>query len=239
MADGYYKEMLQRLEGLMKEGDWQKAAALINEELSMPYIPAQVEQTLLDRKRVIDGQLRPSQPPKQLTAAEISSGLRSGPDRIGQVLEFLDRSNIRMFEAEIIAYLDDSGSDRMVTALLFDIGCRQQVAGPWPYRDHGHRRLAAPVKLTPLEAEPIIDQAMGIIGQALGDHDPSMTESCRQVLTRQQLSRYPAGWQGVTARQLAYGVIKATCFAYGQDDRWRQLADASGIDEGSIYKAVL
>ncbi len=182
--------------------------------------------------------LQPS-PPRQLSADQVAAGLRGSGDQIGAVLSFLEGANLRNFQIVLNEYLADDAADRMVAALLFDLGRSQRIEKVWILHEAGKTYPIVPADLAPIGSEPAVASAADLIDQIISDRNPSFRQGCHEVLKQQVLQRYPLNFDGYSAEMIAYGIVRATCLAYGRLDYWQQVRSGFAGCEDSLLKVIV
>lgn len=93
----YYKEIMTKIDNLLHEGNYQQALPLIQEELSMPYIPSEIEPKLQNALSVCKANLYDYDAVLLKGEALENALLHGNLDQQGQAVESLNVSNARQY----------------------------------------------------------------------------------------------------------------------------------------------
>ena len=97
----YYDTILKRVESEMEKGDFTEAMKLLEEELSMPYIPKEDEERIITKYNLCRSELRAQEKPRRSAVEDIGDLLRGSIDEQFQAVEQLRKSNIRNYADEV------------------------------------------------------------------------------------------------------------------------------------------
>ena len=107
----YYDTILKRVESEMEKGDFAEAMKLLEEELSMPYIPKEDEERIITKYNLCRSELRAQEKPRRSAVEDIGDLLRGSIDEQFQAVEQLRKSNIRNYADEVREALHAVRSD--------------------------------------------------------------------------------------------------------------------------------
>ena len=147
MPDNYYDELLAGIRKNMEQGNYDSANAMIEEELSMPYVPSKVLTELNELKKELKPYLSKEKEMKIMSPEEVSKALEKGGEAVFRALRTLDNSNIRNYLDVIQEYLLDEMADRLVVSMLIEACQKQQVSTPLSYYHWGERQIVVPSQL--------------------------------------------------------------------------------------------
>lgn len=85
----YYDTILKRVESEMEKGDFAEAMKLLEEELSMPYIPKEDEERIITKYNLCRSELRAQEKPRRSAVEDIGDLLRGSIDEQFQAVEQL------------------------------------------------------------------------------------------------------------------------------------------------------
>ena len=81
----YYDTILKRVESEMEKGDFAEAMKLLEEELSMPYIPKEDEERIITKYNLCRSELRAQEKPRRSTDFIISKAMRNNILGVGTI----------------------------------------------------------------------------------------------------------------------------------------------------------
>ena len=127
----YYDQTIATIVKLIDDDQLNDALALLNEELSMPYIPAKAQQKFEALKAEIHTkQSEKTTPNHQMDLSMIESYLfDEDPDRQDYALAMLEKANARQYMDCIKRYLVEPDGDATVKTALLHILLSQQIQG--------------------------------------------------------------------------------------------------------------
>lgn len=235
MTDNYYDRILTEIRDAIEHQEWKKARDLLEEELKMPYVPADVLTQLEQLKRETDSALTTEKKPQLLDDDELSRCLRGSQEEKYMAVDSLSRSNIRNHLDVIQQYLLDEKADRMLVSMLVEQCMLQQVDSPLIYVSHGKKLTVVPKHLyAPLDDE-ILHKSWRKLSELLESTNPSFLKQCQQVLVQYGYLNYPdpldEDWENLT-----YSVICYVFKAYGDEAGWKRFAERINVDIDKILE---
>lgn len=205
--NSYYQTLLGDVVKLFQEKKFEKASQLINEELSMPYVPAEAQQILeqyqeecrpyLSRTRhVSDEELEQwcengseSQKERAVTAL-LSLNLRQYLPEVRKLL--LAENLLDEFKGELIEALIEQKLDETLRIRKSD----------------GRLVSFNPSKIVPAEQDAVIQQTKNLLDQWLSADNPSLENFCEELLKQETLERRPDDFSGQDPQVLAASLVR-------------------------------
>lgn len=132
--DNYYQQVLDQIRHAMDQKKIDKAQALLEQELHMPYIPSDVEEQFNQLKKEL--QYRMAEQKKTSTKVddeELLEMLHGDPHQQVQAAFLLSSLNLRQYQQELDDYLQGQ-PDPHAAGLLIDAIIEQQIDREWIYR---------------------------------------------------------------------------------------------------------
>lgn len=123
----YYEDILKQLHKLMAEHKEQEAYAILEQELSMPYIPKDVEPELIRLYNDCRSTLRRDKHQRSYDEEDVEALLNGSLEEQFMAVELLKKSNIRNHLDQIEAYLC-STPHLLVSSYLIDALMEQKIA---------------------------------------------------------------------------------------------------------------
>lgn len=168
-SNNYYDETIEKLADLIQSNKMEEAKTIIDEELSMPYIPKDFETKLQAFAKQVHVALKDNQvPSSSIDLSKIESYLfSSDPDQQEYALALLEQANVRTYLPLIQKYLDlPDGSASIKTALLH-ILMEQQVSGEITIDKNGTSLSIDLSTLTPLSKTDALVKQVDVYIDAL------------------------------------------------------------------------
>ena len=178
----YYEEIIKEIEENIDKGDYSEAERLIRNELSVSYVPRDVESRL---NELLDKVKRDSYQQKSLSDEQIEEYLCK--DEIHQLLavDELNRKNLRNYIDTVQSYLSGDGYLNS-KVLLIDSLIRQAVNCDFIYNGETFN----PCKVILPEKSPGFLSALELIRERFMK-DPSMMAMAEQLLYKEVLMALP------------------------------------------------
>ena len=145
--NSYYDTILDRVENEMKRGCFEEAMKLLEEELSMPYIPKEYEERIIAKYNLCRSQLRAQEKVRCSTVEDIGDLLKGSIDEQFQAVEQLRKSNIRNHVDEVREALRTACND-WVKAFLIEALIEQSVSEEFVMEREGLEYRFVPCALT-------------------------------------------------------------------------------------------
>lgn len=238
MPDNYYDELLAGIRKNMEQGRYDSANAMIEEELSMPYVPSKVLTELNELKKELKPYLSKEKEMKIMSPEEVSKALEKGGEAVFRALRTLDNSNIRNYLDVIQEYLLDDMADRLVVSMLIEACQKQQVSTPLSYYHRGERHIVVPSQLKGMFADEAVNEAYSMMVRILESQNPSFLKQCEQVLVQYVSLNYPQKIT-VSGEDLAYSVIRYVYLAYDDEEGFDEFARAQQISLENLVDIII
>ena len=238
MAENYYDEILGRIRQLLSDGQYQKASDLIEEELSMPYVPSDALAQLNDLQLMVKPFLNREKPDVLLSAAQVTEYLEKGGASAQKALQSLQQGNIRNYLDVIQQYLDKPDADRMLVSFLIELCSLQQVTVPLRYHDLDQDRTVIPAQIDNALGSESFEKCWIILEELFESENPTFLQQCQQILIQHTYLRYPQPLEN-DSRTLAYRIARYLFRAYGDEEGWQRFAREKDIDEQQLEEIVI
>jgi hypothetical protein len=230
MAD-YYSQFWLKIDELMSENRTEEVLKLVNEELSMPYIPMADE----DRLRELAKSLRKDQVKRQLSLDEMVANIKKGDLGSLAALDQLRKSNLRLLGAEIQGIFDAS-LHPLISSLLIQICIEQQLTETFVLDKGGQRMEFIPMYLPlPWESDGYV-AAHHLLRDWLENDNPSLLKMCVDVLDGEATLALPMSFSEEEGAILAASVLKFVYMAYNDVNEWRKAVIKFKIEEPQLFE---
>lgn len=230
MAD-YYSQFWLKIDELMLEEKTDDVLRLVNEELSMPYIPMADE----DRLRELAKSLKKEQVKRTPSLDEIVESIKKGDLGSLAALDQLRKSNLRLLGGEIQGMFDAS-LHPLIGTLLIQICIEQQLTETFVWHKDGQRMEFIPMYLPlPWESDGYVS-ALQILQDWLENDNPSLLKMCVDVLDGEATLALPLSFSEEEAAILAASVLKFVYMAFNDVNEWRKAVIKFKIEEPQLFE---
>lgn len=235
MDKNYYSEIILKIKELMSDDCLTEAKHLLDEELSMPYIPGYAEKQFLELKRELHGLMTkdgfhgvlPSEIERSLVSDDPALQLRA--------VQSLSQFSCRSYLDAIQAFFDTK-PDLNLQALMIDILIEQQVNEEFEIEVDGMQLNFIPLyQERPHETDGFI-KAQQLLNLWFENDNPALLAMCHQILIQECFLMLPMGAQEEEALSLAYTI--AEMVSNSLDDGVSFAKIASQINE-NVKRCVL
>ncbi|MEG0330474.1 MAG: DUF3196 family protein [Longicatena sp.] len=235
--DTYYEDILKKVEDHISEEDFQSAFKILEEELSMPYIPRDYEEKLIAYYNQCRSELRASVP-IQKVEEDVATLLQGSLDEQFLAIEQLKKSNIRNHLEEIQTYL--SGNPHyLVRSFLMEALMEQNITEELTTEIEG-----LDVTFTPCYIEPPMDsdgvvEAVGYIKDWFENDNPTFTLMCVETLIKEAYLRLPFNIESEEALSFALAIARYVFVANGEEEAWKVFLSEKELAQTSGYELLL
>lgn len=213
----YYDTILKRVESEMEKGDFAEAMKLLEEELSMPYIPKEDEERIITKYNLCRSELRAQEKPRRSAVEDIGDLLRGSIDEQFQAVEQLRKSNIRNYADEVREALHAVRSD-WVKAFLIEALIEQSVSEEFTVEREGLEYRFVPCALTLPSQSDGVHQAVKQLREWFEHEDPSFLALCVETLMQEAYLRLPEDIDESESLMLAAAVAEHVFLAAQRED---------------------
>ena len=125
--ESYYDEILDKIRRLMNEKNYQEAYRLLEDELSMPYIPKESEEALISFYQECRSVIQSDAVQRSYEEEDVEALLEGNFEEQLLAIEQLKKSNVRNY-LDVIENCLKKDPNGLVRALLIDCLMQQDVA---------------------------------------------------------------------------------------------------------------
>lgn len=236
--DSYYEDVLKKAEDHIAEEDVQSAFHILEEELSMPYIPKPYEERLIELYNQCRAQLRERQTFRRFDETEIETLLEGSLDEQFLAIEQLKKSNIRNHIEEIRSYLLKKPQP-VVRSCLIEAMIEQNISEELTTEIDGLEVTFVPcfVEL-PSESEGV-EKAVANLREWFESDDPTFTMMCVESLLKEAYLRMPFSIEEEEAFDLAVDIACYVFKANGDKEGLLAFLHEKGLAQSYGYELLL
>ncbi|MBR0138000.1 MAG: DUF3196 family protein [Erysipelotrichaceae bacterium] len=240
MEKSYYQQLLDRIEELFISKSYKEASKLVDNELSMPYVPREFEEKLLKYRDDLKGYLTEEKPEVLLSKEQVRDYLMKGSrERIAQVIGFLASANIRNYLETVEDYLLSDFADPLTSTQILQIMRDQQLSRNIQLKKNGIILQADPSKLPDVLEQPVLQDVFRDIEELFETDDPVFMQQCQSVLLNFAFNLYPVLLNDEDREKVLYSVIRYVYCAYDDHEGWKQFCSDHQIEEKGLIKFEL
>lgn len=235
--DTYYEDILKEVEAFLEKKNFQKAFAILEEELSMPYIPKEYEQRLIDLYNLCRSEVK-TNTTTSYTEEDIESLLKGSLDEQFLAIEQLKKSNIRNHFDAIREYLANQ-PHYLIRSYLIEALMDQNVSDEFTIELDG-----CIVTFSPCFIEPPMDsdgaiEALNYLKEWFENENPTFMMMCVETLVKEAYLRLPYNIEEEDALGIALGVAHYVYGAHDQKDDFYRFIDEKSLAWNSGYELLL
>lgn len=218
LLNPYYCSFIEQTEDLLEQGQYRQALALLQNELALPYIPADVQPLLEDLRPDLLQTLIEGSEEQQLKACEM-----------------LSRLNLRQNEP-LVRELLDTARTPIVQGRLIEGLMEQKIDTPFVLERDGLEIDFIPSVVVPADKDPVYHQIREILGAWFADQ-PLFLEFANTLLEDERLSRLPFDFLEENPAAEAKAIARLIYEGMGMEQEWDAFTEAHGL--GDIPNRIL
>ena len=191
MNKNYYDEVLDTLKELYEKKEYLKAQSIIEEELSMPYIPLDFEKELNNIAKDIKASVKSKD---IILDDEMLEEYLSGDDyRQILAVNYLDSMNLRNYLPLINKYLIGNGN-RECKCLLISSLIDQEINEEITVNKDGLEISFIPKYAEPIEMTDGYNSALNFIKEVFENENPVFFNMCKELLIKECFYNLPLAY---------------------------------------------
>ncbi len=207
MEKNYYDECILKIQNCLSQNKLDEAEKMLNEELSMPYIPAYAEKQFLDLKKQLHG-LQTKVNFSGILPQEIEASLLSD-DPVVQLraVHTLSGFSCRNYVDAIQAFFDTK-PDQKIQALMIDILIEQQIFEEFEIEVDGMQMSFIPLyQERPDETDGFVS-AKQLLETWFENDNPALLNMCMQMLIQECFLMLPLSYEEEEGLSLALSIAE-------------------------------
>lgn len=233
--DTYYEEILKEIAKLMEAKNYDEAYAILNDELSMPYIPKESEEKMIAYYNECRSELALNKVQRTYDEDDIAQLLKGSLEEQFAAVELLKNSNIRKHIKDVDSYLCDD-AHALIRAYLIEALMEQNVSEEIHMKEHDMEITFIPCALdAPMDSEGAVLAAKTLCSWFEND-DPSFLMMCMESLVKEAYLRMPFAIEEDEAMMIATAIVGYVFEANGDKSAFeafiseKSLAQTGGFD---------
>lgn len=208
--ENYYESIIAEMRECMAKGEYEQAQYLLKKELSMPYIPEDVEKQFHDIQKDIRYGISEKKQRREFSLDAILEGLHK--DELSQLnsVNALAQRNLRELVPEIQEYLTGNPFPE-AACFLIDAVARQELEEEFVYNRDGVEYTFWGDSVTPAAESEGYHEALSYLYEWLGIKYPSVYEMARKMLAHEVYMFLPLSYGEGEGKPLALQVSDQIC----------------------------
>lgn len=226
--ENYYNEVLDEIHDLMDEGKNEEAFVKVNQELSMPYIPPDVEPELNRLRRELNYRLSEKAGTKEQSLDELLTKLHGKPEEQLGAAATLSSRNLRELVPEINDWLR-SDPQPEAAALIVESIAEQEVGDEFVWNRDGVEYTFWGDSVTPVAKSSGFLKADHLLSEWLGNDHPDLYEMARTLLIHEAYMFLPLSYEEEEAQDLAYEMVERVTDLMGDEETRNEVRQRLGM----------
>lgn len=205
----YYDEILKEIEDSLNQGDLEQAQYLLKRELSMPYIPPEVEEKLHGLARTLQGKKRDQESDRDHSRPSLEhllKGLQGTPENQLAAAGELADANLREAVVPLQQYLSSSPAP-MAAALVIDALAQQEIQEEFVYRKGDVEYTFYGDSVTPVASSAGLRKGLSLLQKELLNQ-PSLYQMAKSLMIQKAYLYLPLSYEEEESEELVQQCIQ-------------------------------
>lgn len=205
----YYDEILKEIEDSLNQGDLEQARYLLKRELSMPYIPPEVEEKLHSLARTLQGKKRDQESDRDHSRPSLEhllKGLHGTPENQLAAAGELADANLREAVVPLQQYLSSSPTP-MAAALVIDALAQQEIQEEFIYRKGDVEYTFYGDSVTPVASSAGLRKGLSLLQKELLNQ-PSLYQMAKSLMIQKAYLYLPLSYEEEESEELVQECIQ-------------------------------
>ena len=229
----YYQSFIQEIQDLIQDSKFQQASDMIEQELSVPYVPQDVLDILHEKLEECTPHLEKFG--SRQRSEDLSKWVHGTPVQQVKACSMLVTMNLRNYEEEVQALLN---SDMLMEfkGELIEALMEQKIDTPYSIRKSGLDVTFIPSTILPAQEDDTIVQTKKIFDTWFSSFNPAMYNFCIRLLEQEIYETRPFDFQGLDSTALAKAIVRLVSEAMGQIEELDLFYKVHKLDQVENYK---
>lgn len=235
--DTYYEDILKKVENQMEDEAYQSAFNILEEELSMPYIPREYEEKLIAYYNQCRSEVN-TNITRKYSEDDIENLLKGSLEEQFLAIEQLKKSNIRNHMDAISEYLKES-PHYLVRSCLMEAMMEQNITDEITTEIDGLEVTFTPCYIeAPMDSDGVI-KAVEYLKDWFENDNPTFTMMCVESLVKEAYLRLPFNIEEEESLDLALAIAQYVFVANEEKEAWICFLEEKGLAQICGYELLL
>ena len=204
--EDYYREILDEIDGLMRDNKLQQAFSVLEKELSMPYIPPEAEEKMQQVRKDLIYRMAEDREQYELSLDALLKRLKGKPQTQLAAAAALSERNLRSCYREINDWLSKDPQPE-AAALIVEAIAEQEIDEEYTLMKNGVEYTFWGTDVIPVARSKGLHKAMTLLEEWIGNDHPDLFEMCRTVLIHEVYLFLPLSYDEEEGEELALSVL--------------------------------
>jgi len=238
MENNYYEMLLEEIQSKIDNANFKEAEHLVDAELSMPYIPIDIETRLYDFKKILLANKPSSNKRQYYDVEQIEAMLEGTEEEQLFMIEYLSKSNLRDYR-EILQKFFLKSHNHLVENLMIDALVRQGIHESFILNRQGLEIHFIPALLEiPTETEGF-QACHEYLTKKFESENPSFLIMAIEILLFQVYWQLPNQYDIDEAELLAQSIAISLFEQLHDFDAKTQFIKENDINESNLLEVVM
>lgn len=235
--DTYYEDILKKVESQMAQQDYQSAYSILDDELSMPYIPREYEERLIAYYNQCRSEVRVHNT-RHYSEEDIATLLKGSLEEQFLAIEQLKKSNVRNHMDTIQKYLKNQ-PHFLVRSYVMEVMMEQNITDEVYTEIDGLDVTFTPCYIeSPMESDGV-QKTLCYLKDWFENDDPTFTMMCVESLVKEAYLKLPFNVEEDEAFDLALAIAQYVFVANAEKEAWKKFLEEKGLAQVGDYELLL
>lgn len=236
--DNYYHDLIKEVKTLMQSQNYKDALKKLEEEFSMPYIPKEHEETMIQLYNECRHEVSIDFVSRKYSEEDVETLLNGDLDEACQAVEILKGSNIRRHLDSIEAYLKKE-PHFLIRTLLVEALIEQDIKEEIQMDYDGLDVCFTPTFVEmPAQQDPFI-KAMMMVRDFYENDNPSFLLMCVESMMKEMYFKLPFALGEDEVEAFLYSILSYVYKANGDEEGFMAFIHEKNLANNSGYDLLL
>lgn len=230
--NSFYQSIFDNIQALRRAGKAPLALAVIEQELSIPYVPEEIAARLEELRKEIESDQPQPVPDSAMRLDSLINGSPAAKEKAVAVLQTL---NLRNYHDQVQKLLNDPMLlDEFKGELIREL-IRQRIEEPFSISKDGLDFEFVPSLITPDYKDPTLVQVRKLFEDWLGGSFVLSEDFAGQLLEQEVLETLPLSFEEVDPRSLAASIVRLVYISMKDEAGWKTFARDHNLEQIQLY----
>ncbi len=226
--NSFYQSVFENIRALRQADRPDQALALVLSELSVPYVPEEVERELERLKNELESEQALARPASREDFSTLICGTLAQKERAVSLAQGL---NLRLEHDGVQKLLDDAKLPFEYKGELILELIRQKVEEPYTIEKDGLDYEFIPSLIAADDQDPVVRKARALFEDWLPNSFGVSADFANQLLDQEILEMLPENFEGIEAESLAASIIRLVYLAMRDEEGWKAFAKDHHLEQ--------
>lgn len=234
----YYESLIEKVESLIHEKNYEKAYSILQDELNMPYIPSIYEGRLQALSQVCQTTINSQRPAIHLDEEAVEARLFGSVEDAYRACEWLRQSNIRAHLPLVQKYLS-MHPHYLIRPLLLEIMMEQDIHDSITIQHEGLQIECIPSYCEAIQERETTIKMIEYFDAYFGNDNPTLLQMCVETLLKELYLRLPLSIEEDEMMYVVNAIITYVMIANFDDKVCQTFISEKNLAKYSGYDLLL